>query len=49
MQRGASGNYLARGGNGGLREGNPRNSEVLLNPGGPAVRLRQVSELRTCS
>ena len=49
MQRGASDNYPVREWNGGLREGNPRNSEVSPKPGKPVVRLRHVSELRACS
>ena len=48
MQRGASDNYLVQGGNGGLREGNARNSEALTKPGEALCRLRQVSELRPC-
>jgi hypothetical protein len=50
MQRGASDNYLVRGGNGGLREGSAWNSEVLMKPGEALslCRLRQVSELRPC-
>ena len=49
IQRGASDNYLARAGNGSLREGNARVSEALMKPGGALCRLRQVSELRPCS
>jgi hypothetical protein len=49
MQRGASDNYLVRGRNGDLREGNPRNSDGLLKPGEAVLQLRQVSELRACS
>jgi hypothetical protein len=48
MQRGASDNYLVRGANSGFREENTRNSEALMKPGEAGIRLRQVSELRSC-
>jgi hypothetical protein len=48
MQRGASDNYVVPMGDGGLREGNARNLEALMEPGEALCRLRQVSELRPC-
>lgn len=46
MQRGASDNYLVRGGNGSLGEGSARNSETSMKRGEALCRLRHVSELR---
>ena len=48
MQHGASDNYRAQGGSGGLRQGSPRNSQGSLKRGEAVIRLRQVSELRAC-